>query len=164
MPVITRGGGAIRTARLQSDVSRNAIWARCVRERVSVVHDLDMAEAVRVSLPADVAQVLLDEHVAVRPVVTRGGGLGEVISLVVEGVNTGANVVTLVTASAAMVRLARALRERLGRGVEGERSVRVRISGPQGECSLVIDETTPPEVAGERLRAALQGVRAGQPA
>jgi hypothetical protein len=129
-----------------------------------VVHDLEMAEAVRVSLPADVAQVLLDEHVAVRPVVTRGGGLGEVISLVVEGVNTGANVVTLVTASAAMVRLARALRERLGRVDEGDRSVRVRISGPRGEYSLVVDEATPPEAAGERLQAALERAQAGQPA
>jgi hypothetical protein len=67
---------------------------------------------VRLSLPADVADALVADEIAFRPIVTRGPGTGQVVQLIVDGVNTGAAVVTLAVAASSLRKLAERLWEK----------------------------------------------------
>lgn len=69
---------------------------------------------VRMSMPADLADSLINQQVAVRPPKTRGPA-DDLVQMVIDGVNTGASVVTVVMAAAAMRKFAERLWERMRR-------------------------------------------------
>lgn len=69
--------------------------------------------AVRISLPSEMADALVDDAVAIRPFTLRGNA-GDVWQLLVNGVNTGASTVTLIVATNTLRKLAQRIWERLG--------------------------------------------------
>jgi hypothetical protein len=60
----------------------------------------------RVSLPGSVADVLIEDGLAVTPYRTRGPSTTQALEFVVNGINTGASVVTLVITANALKKLA----------------------------------------------------------
>jgi hypothetical protein len=74
--------------------------------------------AVRISMPADLADTLVDDRIARRPFTTRGPGTDELIRMVIDDVNTGASVVTLVVAADAVRKIAGRLWARLRQSQE----------------------------------------------
>jgi hypothetical protein len=99
-----------------------------------------LSRAIRISLPADIAQDLVDEQVAIRPMTTRGPGVGDLVSIAVNTVNTAAAVVTIVTAAAALRRLAAAIVKR--RHPSEPETITVAISGGQ-VTPRMIDRRSP---------------------
>jgi hypothetical protein len=85
--------------------------------------------AVRILMPADLADTLVDDQIAVRPFTTRGTGAGELIRVVIDDVNTGASVVTLFMAADALGKFAERLWARLRRGKEDVVTVTVLLPG-----------------------------------
>jgi hypothetical protein len=74
--------------------------------------------AVRISMPADLADTLVDDRIARRPFTTRGPGTDVLIRMVIDDVNTGASVVTLVVAADAVRKFAGRLWARLRQSQE----------------------------------------------
>jgi hypothetical protein len=62
--------------------------------------------AVRISMAADLADALVADGIAVRPFLTRGAPGGDLVSMVIDGVNTGAAIVTLLTAEETLRKVA----------------------------------------------------------
>jgi hypothetical protein len=85
--------------------------------------------AVRISVPADLADTLVGDRIAVRPFTTRGTGAGEVIQMVIDDVNTGASVVTLLMAADAVRKFAERLWARLRQSKEDVVTVSVMAPG-----------------------------------
>jgi hypothetical protein len=85
--------------------------------------------AVRISMPVDLADALVDDRVARRPFTTRGPGADELIRMVIDDVNTGASVVTLVMATDAVGKFAGRLWARLRRSQEDVVTVTVTAPG-----------------------------------
>jgi hypothetical protein len=77
--------------------------------------------AQRVELPADLAEEVLDSGDAVEPFKHRSGGVAHAMQLVLDGVNTGADVVTLIVTAASCTRLAQALLRRRRNGGRPDR-------------------------------------------
>jgi hypothetical protein len=83
--------------------------------------------AVRISMPADLADALVDDRVAVRPFATRGTA-DELFHLVIDDVNTGASVVTVIMAAAAVRKFAGRTWERLRKS--GTEIVTITVTAP----------------------------------
>lgn len=93
-------------------------------------------DAIRVELPEDIASALIDDGVAVIPYRTRGPGAGQVLGFVVNGVNTGASVVTLLITADALKKLAARLWAR-ARGHD-QPWCTISITTPDGERRIGI--------------------------
>ena len=99
-----------------------------------------MSRKVRISLPADVADALVEERLAVRPLGTRGAGLNETLAIAVDAINTGSAVVSIVVAVETCRRLAlETLRRRRGDSAE----LTITIAGNGDTRSLTIDGSAP---------------------
>jgi hypothetical protein len=73
---------------------------------VSSIHEKLRGVAVlRISLPDELAIALIDDGIAIRPYRTRAG-TPDAITLMIDGVNTAASLVTLAATAAACRRLA----------------------------------------------------------
>jgi hypothetical protein len=113
----------------------------------------------RISVPDELAETLVVEGVAVRPLLTRGGAVSEVIHFLVDGVNTGASVVTVGVATGGLYKLSQRLARFLHR--DAGAPTRVTFRGPHGERTVPIDRSrTEPEIAATLL-AALHAVSGG---
>jgi hypothetical protein len=64
-------------------------------------------------MAADLADALVADGIAVRPFLTRGAPRGDLVSMVIDGVNTGAAIVTFVTAREALRKFAERVCARL---------------------------------------------------
>lgn len=84
-------------------------------------------EFARVLLPADLAEALVDDGIAVRPYETRGLA-DDLIRVAIDDVNTASSVVTVVVAAAAVRKFAARLWGRLRKG--GDDIVTVTVSVP----------------------------------
>lgn len=93
--------------------------------------------AVRISMPADLADVLVDDRIAVRPFGTRGPA-DELIHMAIDGVNTGASVVTVVVAADAMRKFAGRIWQRLRRGREEIVTITVMLPGTDAPRELKV--------------------------
>jgi hypothetical protein len=100
-----------------------------------------MSRYVRVSLPVDVADALVDDGLAVRPLGTRGGPLSEAITIGVEAVNTGSALVTIGVTVTACRRIARALLHRRDEADPDELTLDVVSNG--AKKTLRINRTAP---------------------
>lgn len=80
-------------------------------------------------MPVDLADALVDDGIARRPFVTRGPGADELIRMVIDDVNTGASVVTLVIAADALRKFAGRLWARLRRSEVDVVTVTVKAPG-----------------------------------
>ncbi len=100
-----------------------------------------MSRAIRISLPADIAQDLVDEQVVIRPITTRGPGFGDLVSIAVNTVNTAAAVVTIVTAAAALRRLATAIVKR--RHPSEPETITVEITSGDQVTPRMVDRRSP---------------------
>jgi hypothetical protein len=67
-----------------------------------------MADYARLQLPANIADDLIKDGVAVKPLITRGADFSEVLSIATNAVNSGAALVSVVLAVNTFRRLARA--------------------------------------------------------
>jgi len=121
-----------------------------------------MGQAYRIEVPSELAEELVADGTAVRPLSTRGGGLGEIVRLIVDGVNTGASVVTVAAASAATYRVSQRLAAHLGRQRKGQ-TITVVLRGPGGERTVTILPEATDEKVAEELQAALSSVGASLP-
>jgi hypothetical protein len=83
---------------------------------------------VRISLPEEIAIALIDDGTAVRPYRTRGASPHDVITLLIDGVNTAASIVTLAATAAACRRLASRIATRMHHGKDSPMTV--TITGP----------------------------------
>lgn len=100
-----------------------------------------MTGYVRLLVPADVGDDLVSDGTAVRPIGTRGGVLTEVVTVAVDTVNTGAAVVSVVTAAATCKRLAQAFIRRHRPADPNE--VKLTITVGDHTESLDVDLTNP---------------------
>lgn len=105
----------------------------------------------RVSLPSDLASELVEARLAVPARSTRG--VGDVLEVLVAGVNTGVGVVTIVTAP----EVVRQLAERLRRAVRGRggRPATITVVSRHVRATFEVDEGAVDEEAVERLGAFL---------
>jgi len=94
-------------------------------------------EFARVLLPADLADALIDDGVAVRPYETRGVA-DELIRVAIDDVNTAANVVTVVVAVGAMRKLAARLWARLRKSQDDLVTVTVSVPGAAAPYELKV--------------------------
>lgn len=85
--------------------------------------------AVRISMAADLADGLVADGIAVRPFPTRGAPGGDLLGMVIDGVNTGAAVVTLVTAEETLRKLAGRVWARLRHGQEDLVTMAITVPG-----------------------------------
>jgi hypothetical protein len=74
-----------------------------------------MAGGTRFELPGDLADELIFEGTSVRSLITRGPGFSDAVQIALDVVNTGADVVTVATAAAAMPAFVRRLRSYIRR-------------------------------------------------
>lgn len=102
-------------------VGGDANWLPVTRGEASL-------NSVRVLLPADVAQGLVDDHAAVRPYEIRGIG-DELIRVAVDDVNAAASVVTVFMAAAAVRKFAARLWARLRKGDDELVTVTISVPG-----------------------------------
>lgn len=66
-----------------------------------------MSGAVRIALPAEIAEELIEEGIVVPSIMTRG--VGEVVQLVVDLTNTGGSLITVAAAGAALPKVMKKL-------------------------------------------------------
>lgn len=92
-------------------------------------------EFARVLLPADLADALVDDRVAVRPYETRGVA-DELIWVAIDDVNTGASVVTVVVAADAVRKFAARLWARLRKSEDDLVTVTVSVPGAAAPYEL----------------------------
>ncbi|MGV9563581.1 hypothetical protein [Streptomyces sp. NPDC003480] len=67
-----------------------------------------MGDFARLTLPEDVADDLVSDRTAVRPITTRGGGFAETVAVTVDAINTGSAAVSVAVAAHTCRRLAQA--------------------------------------------------------
>lgn len=67
-----------------------------------------MGDYTRLVLPEDVAEDLVSDRTAVRPIRLRGGGFAEAVTIAIDAVNTGSAVVSVTVAANTFRRLAQA--------------------------------------------------------
>ena len=100
-----------------------------------------MAGYVRLLVPADVADDLVSDETAVRPIGTRGGGLAEVVTVAIDAINTGSALVSVVTATVTCKRLAQAFIRR--HRPEDPNKAKLTITVGDHTESLDVDLTSP---------------------
>lgn len=101
--------------------------------------------AVRLMLPAEVADELVRSGDAVSPFITRGPVTTDIVHLVIEGINTAAAIVTLTAATTEVYRrVARSVVKRAGNG-------KVTIRGPKGESQVSVSNTHSPQYTAEEV-------------
>ena len=110
----------------------------------------------RLSAPAEVAEELVSDGVAIMPDDPRG--IGDVTRILIDGVNTAASVVTVSGAAVYIRRASHRLAQHL-RSRQAEKPIDIVIQGPNGERTLRIDPATTLDEAAEALTAALEAVR-----
>ena len=71
-----------------------------------------MARYARLLVPTDVADDLVSDGTAVRPIGTRGGGTAEVLTVAVDAINTASAAVSVAAATVTCKRLAQAFTRR----------------------------------------------------
>jgi hypothetical protein len=103
--------------------------------------------AIRLELPRDVADELVAERAAVRPLVTRGSGVSDVVQFLLDGVNTGSSVVTVAVAGGGLYTVARRLLDRMERKSGGVVIVVLRGRGGSEELEI------PPDASEEEMAA-----------
>lgn len=106
-----------------------------------------MAGYARLLVPADVADDLVSDGTAVRPIGTRGGVLAEVVKIAIDSLNTGGAVVSVATGVVTCKRLAQAFIRRHRSADPNE--VKLTITVGDHSESLDVDLTSPS--AEERL-------------
>jgi hypothetical protein len=124
---------------------------------------------IRVSLPTPIADALVESGDAVRPFTTRGPGAIEILNFAIEGINTGAAIVTLVGGVELYRKIARQLRElAAGRAVvlettEGETQVLPQApqTGPPASASAPAADA-PAHELDDAIVAALEGTGKSQ--
>ncbi len=126
----------------------------------SVRDDDRMEQAVRIEVPDEIAAELLADGTAVRPLSTRGGGLGEVLRFVIDGVNTGSSVVTVATASVMLHKVGQRFAAHI-RNSKTDGVTTVVVTGPRGERTLMVASDAAMEDVAEDFRSALESVGAG---
>lgn len=99
-----------------------------------------MPSHVRVALPTDIAEELVRERVAVKPVFTRGSGVVDIISIGVEAINTGSAVVAIAMAGRSCRRLAQSF---LARRREDEKEINLTITVGDEKQSLQVRRDDP---------------------
>jgi hypothetical protein len=116
-----------------------------------------MDRYIRVSLPAGIANELVDAKLAVRPITTRSSGLAEAVSISVNCINTGASVVTLAVAVGTCRQLVRAVLRRLH--PSDPDIIKLEIKSGADSKSLTVDRRLPTaeDDALDFLIAALNG-------
>ena len=102
---------------------------------------LPVAGYVRLLVPADVADDLVSDGTAVRPIVTRGGGLGHVLAVTVDAINTGSAAVSVTLAAVTCRRLAQAFIKR--RRPADPAQAKLTITVGDHTHSLEVDLTAP---------------------
>lgn len=107
-----------------------------------------MGDFARLIVPAEVADDLVSDGTAVRPISTRGGGFVEAVAITVDAINTGAAAVSVAVAVNTCRRLAQAfVRHRRQENRSGQVTLTVTTGGRTE--SLTVDLTEPQ--AEERL-------------
>jgi hypothetical protein len=99
-----------------------------------------MSGYVRLLVPADVADDLVSDGIAVRPIGTRGGVLAQVVTVALDVINAGGAVVSIATGEATYRRLAQAFIRRY-RPVEPNKAKLTITVGDHTE-SLDVDLTS----------------------
>lgn len=100
-----------------------------------------MGDYARLLVPRDIADDLVSDQTAVRPISTRGGGIAEVITVTVDAINTGSAAVSVAIAVRTCRRLAQAFVRR-SRTVEPT-NVKLTITVGERTESLTVDLATP---------------------
>ena len=100
-----------------------------------------MSGYVRLLVPGDIADDLVSDGTAVRPIGTRGGGLADVVAVTVDVVNTGSAAVSVALAAVTCKRLAQAFVRR-HRPVDPTR-VKLTITVGSHSESREVDLTAP---------------------
>jgi hypothetical protein len=112
----------------------------------------------RVSLPQGLAEELIDDRLAVRPIATRGGPLAETLAMGIGSLEVAAAVVTIALEAPSIRRItAAALRPR--EGSEGDR-VTLSITRSGETRTLVVDRADP-EAEERAFEFFLAGFEAG---
>jgi hypothetical protein len=97
---------------------------------------------IRVGLPAPIADALVASGEAVRSFTTRGSAAIEILNFTIEGINTGAAIVTLVGGAELYRKLARQLREHAG-----DRTIVAEMTAGQKEVMPLVPEKGAPVLA-----------------
>jgi hypothetical protein len=100
-----------------------------------------MAEHLRIVLPSEIADELVSDGVAVRPLGTRGGLLSEPVTLAIEAVNTGSALVSIAVGIATCKRLATAVLRRREPADPDQLTISITVNGESR--SLDVDRTAP---------------------
>lgn len=99
-----------------------------------------LAGYVRISLPTEIADELVVEKLALRPILTRGS-VAEAAKFVVEGINTGSAVVSIALASAALQRMVSSILKKRGSTDPGEVTISITMAGETS--SIIVDRNSP---------------------
>lgn len=97
----------------------------------------------RLVVPDDVAEDLVSDRTAVRPIGTRGGGVVEAVTIAVDVVNTGSALVSVVVAVNTCRRLAQAFLRRLRREAVSETRATLTVTVGDRTESRTVDLTKP---------------------
>ena len=111
--------------------------------------------AVRISMPTDLAETMTGEGIARRSFQTRGAGTDALFSLVIDGVNTGAAVVTLVMARETLVKFADRLWAWFRRSEEDVLTVTIAAPGLREQVKVHRDDRAAVDKILDLLIAAL---------
>ena len=92
-------------------------------------------------MPSEIADELVGEAIAVRPLGTRGSGFSESVNIAIDAINTGSALVSIAVATAACKRLAEASLLRRREGDPDELTISITVGGESQSLSL--DRTAP---------------------
>jgi hypothetical protein len=100
-----------------------------------------MPEHLRILVPDVIADELVEDGIAVRPLGTRGPGMAESLSIAVDVINAGSALVSIGLAAAACRRLAETSLRRRGADEPDELTISITVGGESQSLSL--DRTEP---------------------
>ena len=95
-----------------------------------------MPDHLRIVLPDELADRLVANGVAVRPLGTRGALLSEPVSLVIEAINTGSAMVSIAVGLATCKRLAEVILERRRPSEPDQLTIDITVAGESRRLSL----------------------------
>ena len=100
-----------------------------------------LAAHLRILVPSEIADELVGDGIAVRPLGTRGAGVSEAFSIAVDTINTGSAVVSIAIAIPACRRLAKAVLRRRSEAEPDQLTISITVDGERRSLSL--DRTAP---------------------
>jgi hypothetical protein len=95
-----------------------------------------MPDHLRIVLPTELADQLVSDGIAVRPMGTRGALLSEPVSLAIEAVNTGSAMISIAVGLATCKRLAEIILERRRPSEPDQLTIDITVAGESRSLSL----------------------------